>query len=165
MYVTSLYAEGEGSYIEKNNPSWEQIRSVIHALNGYHLSGLSIGKEYEEEKRKYDTKEFMYIAGGGENRSYICNFYSYEDGYGEEDDSELILYDPSKSWKGEEIAIVDVFLNFHPPARCLNIDTVLVAAETYSRFGKLDKSLHWGHYSSKSLNESPQPKIIQVHPN
>ncbi len=104
----------------------------------------------------------MTIAGGGLNRLYICEIYSYEGEYCdysyEGEGGELMLFDPLKFYE-EEIEIMNVFLEFYPAAICLKLDKILVAAETYARLGKIDKSLHWGY---THLNESSKLEIIEV---
>lgn len=164
MYITNVSAEGATSETYIDNPTWGQVKSNILALNGWDLYLVTFEKTYEEGKRKGDTKEFMAIAGGGLNQLYICQIYSYEGEYRdyeyEGEHSELILFDPSKSYE-EKIEIMNVFLEFYPTARCLKLDIILVAAETYARFGKIDKSLHWGY---THLNESSKLEIIEVNP-
>ena len=48
-----------------------------------------------------------------------------------------MLFDPLKFYE-EEIEIMNVFLEFYPTALCLELDKILVAAERYARFGKID---------------------------
>lgn len=159
MYVTSLYAKSDFNVIDIMNPTWKQIENTILALDGWQLNTMTIGKEYEEEERKDETRDFMTIAGGGENKLYLCHIYSYESQY-----SEIMLYDPFKSWD-EKIEIVNTFPEIYSAIRCVNLDSILVAAETYSRFGRRDKSLHWGYISKdleKFSNTSPQFRIIEV---
>lgn len=153
MYVTNLFAEGNGKEINIEHPTWNQIKNTILALDGWELSLITLGKEYEDREREGDTKEFMSIAGGGENKLYVCTIYYYEGEY-----EEVVLCDLSKSWE-ETVEIVRVFPMFFPPAQCFNIDKVLVAAETYSRFGFRDKSLHWAY---RSLTEFLKLEIIEV---
>lgn len=151
MYATILSTEDNNTSIVIKNPNWVQIKNIILALNGLNRNIVTIGKTYEEREYDDDIKEFMSIAGGGDNQFYICTIYSYED-------RELVLYDPSKSWE-EDIEIVRVFPTIVPACQCFNLDPILTAAETYSRFGQREKSLHWGYYS---LNESSELEIIEV---
>ena len=64
-----------------DNPTREQIKGNILALSGWDMHLVTFGKTYEEGKGKDDIKEFIAIAGGGLNRLYICEIYSYEGKY------------------------------------------------------------------------------------
>jgi hypothetical protein len=157
MYITNLNAQDNTNKIYIKNPTWNQIRDTILALDGWDLNTILLEKNYEEKEQENEIKEFMSIAGGGKNKLYLCNVFSYE---GKHD--EIVLYEPSKSWD-ETFEIMHIFPGNYPAIRCLNLDSILQAAKTYSCFGKRDKSLHWGYLSlEKYSNTSPQFKIIEV---
>lgn len=150
MYVTSLFIENNTTQIVIKNPTWEQIKNAILALNGLNRNTVMMEKAYEEKGQEDNIKEFMSISGGGENQLYVCTIYS-------DKDDELVLYEPAKLLK-DKTEIVRIFSIFFPSAQCFNLDTILVAAEAYSCFGQKDKSLHWGYIS---FNELSQIKITE----
>ena len=158
MYATSLGAEYDLITLQNEfdieKPTWEQVRNAILALDGSNPNTIIIAKEYEEKERKGDTKDFMAIAGGGKNELYVCEIC-----YNEGEWVELWLYDPSKSWD-EEIEITRIFDETY---RCHNLDTILVAAETYSRFGLRDTSFHWGDSPLREPERS-QYRFIEIGP-
>lgn len=144
MYTTKLLAGEDANPHDIKNPNWEQIKSSILALNGCEYRTIMIAKEYEEEGQESGIKESMEIAGGGANGLYVCIFCS------EDDDYEWYLYDPSKSEEEIEIARTDPTML--PLATCFDLNTILVVAETYARYGERDKSFHWqGWPGSSSL--------------
>ena len=161
MYVTSLSAGNDSSPTDIDHPIWEEIKRAILALDGRIRSSIFLGKEYEDKERQGEIKEFMSIAGGGENGLYICEVYYYEGDYGNCDykgnDGNLVLFDPDKSWE-EEIEIVREFPTNFSATQCFKIEPILVAAETYARFGCRDESLHWGYVNL----DDPKFEIVEV---
>jgi hypothetical protein len=144
MHITYLLAGENRNRNRVNYPTWRQIKSAILALDGHNYRTIMMVKEYKEEGHEDDVKEFMEIAGGGANGLYVCIFCS------EEDDYEWNLYDPSKSEEEIEIARTDPTML--PLAACFDLNTILVVAETYARYGERDKSFHWqGWPGSSSL--------------
>ena len=139
MYVTHVQIQNKSNNFSIKNPTWEQVKDTILSLNGDNLNTVFIEKEYDDGEKKGDIKDYMTIAGGGTNRLYICTIFSHENF-----PDEISLYDPSQSWD-ETARIVHIFPGDYPMKLCLNLDSILVAAETYSRFGLRDKSLNWGY--------------------
>ncbi|MEM7590081.1 MAG: hypothetical protein AAF383_00920 [Cyanobacteria bacterium P01_A01_bin.83] len=155
MYIKSLCIEDDNRQIVTSNPSWEQVKNAILSLNGRNRNTVMLEKNNEEQELENDINEFMSISGGGENKLYICTFHSDVEGNGE-----IEMYDPDKPFTLKDtIEIARVFPGFYPLAQCFNIDKILVAAEIYSRYGKRDKSFHWG---CVSFDESSKIKITQV---
>ena len=161
VYVTSLVSEVNSEQIYIEYPKWPEIKKAIFALDGWDINAIILGKEYEYKEGQGDTKEFMSIAGGGENGLYVCDVYYYEGDYGncdyEGDNGELVLFDTDKSYE-DQIEIVRVFPTNFSAAQCLKIEPVLVAAETYDRFGRRDESLHWGYVNL----DDPKFEIVEV---
>jgi hypothetical protein len=162
MYITHLCEGSDSRPSLIKHPTWEQIKNAIFSLNGHTRSTVLLEKEYDEEGQKNDIKEFMSIAGGGKNQLYVCDFYSYEGEYGnrnyEGEHGELVLFDPSKPWN-LEIEIMREFPTNFPVAQCLKIEPILVAAETYSRFGRRDESLHWAYIC---VGKNSRLEIVEV---
>jgi hypothetical protein len=162
MYITNLCAGKDNDITVIENPTWKQVRKAIFTLNGYDCTTVTLGKDYEDGRPKGDIKEFMSIAGGGKNGLYVCDFYSYEGEYRndnyEGEHGELTLLDLSKSCK-KETEIIRVFPTSFILAACLDIEPILVAAKTYSYFGRLDRSLQWGYFR---VLDSSEVEIIEV---
>ncbi len=129
MFVLNLSAENwvgnqdEGDLIE--SPTWSQIEQAIRELDGKSKTLVTLG---------VDDECYMSI-GGGESGKYIVNvtfdnvsFYN--------------LVDPSKPDAIEKLVVGGQEGNYSAKI-CVNLETTLLAAQTFTLSGKLQISLSW----------------------
>jgi hypothetical protein len=132
MFVKYLdcedYADIHNPDKEIENPTWNEIQKAILGLNGNTRSTVTIARDREDG--------YMGI-GGGENGLYICFICSYLTG---EEDWELC--DPSKSTE-QTVEMMTGQMTKKSLRSCIDLNSVLKAAETYANFGKRDRSLCW----------------------
>jgi hypothetical protein len=129
MFVLNLSAENwlgnqdEGELIE--NPSWSQIEQTIRELDGKSKTLVTLGA---------DDECYMSI-GGGESGKYIVNITF-------DNVSFHNLVDPSKPDAIEKLVVGGQEGNY-PAKMCVNLDTALLVAQTFTVSGKLETSLSW----------------------
>ena len=133
MFVKNLTYEDltdvHGSIKEVENPTWDEIREVILGLNGDTRSTITIARDPEEG--------YMGIGGGAEDGLYICFICSYLP-----DEDDWTLCDPSKS-ADQYVKIMAGQLAGYALRSCVDLNSVLKAAEIYGKFGSTDQSLCW----------------------
>jgi Immunity protein Imm1 len=129
MFVLNLSTENlvgnqdEGELIE--NPTWSQIEQAIRKLDGKSKTLVTLGAD----------DEYYMSIGGGEFGKYIVNvtfdnvsFYN--------------LVEPSKPDAREKLVVGGQAGNYSAKM-CVNLDTALLAAQTFTISGELEISLSW----------------------
>jgi hypothetical protein len=129
MFVLNLSAENwvgnqdEGDLIE--SPTWSQIEQAIRELNGTTKTLVTLGVHDE-----------CYMSiGGGESGKYIVNVTF-------DNVSFHNLVDPSKPDAIEKLVIGGQEGNYSA-RMCVNLETALLAAQTFTVSGQLQISLSW----------------------
>ncbi|MGF1485817.1 MAG: hypothetical protein ACFBSE_01750 [Prochloraceae cyanobacterium] len=138
MYITILDYEHLNGILKKNrkkNPTWEDIRDEIIQLKGDNWSSVYLRKEENDE-----FLEFMGIRRFKDNL-YECIIYTQDS-----NELEWELYDPSKLSAESDLT------------RCVALNQVLKAAETYAKFGKRDPLLNWRDYN-QNLDEESESEL------
>ncbi|MEG4116921.1 Imm1 family immunity protein [Microcoleus sp. N9_B4] len=129
MFVLNLSAENwvgnqdEGDLIE--SPTWSQIEQAIRELNGKTKTLVTLGA---------DDECYMSI-GGGESGKYIVNVTF-------DNVSFHNLVDPSKPDAIEKLVIGGQEGNYSA-RMCVNLETALLTAQTFTVSGELEISLSW----------------------
>ncbi len=129
MFVLNLSAENwvgnqdEGDFIE--NPTWDQIEQAIRELDGKSKTLVTLGA---------DDECYMSI-GGGEFGKYIVNVTF-------ENVSFHNLVDRSKPDTIEKLIVGGQEGNYSAKM-CVNSESAVLAAQTFTASGKLEISLSW----------------------
>ena len=129
MFVLNLSAENwvgnqdEGDLIA--NPTWSQIEKAIRELDGKSKTLVTLG---------VDDECYMSI-GGGESGKYIVNVTF-------DNVSFHNLVEPSKPDAIDKLVVGGQEGNYSAKMS-VNLERVLLAAQTFTVSGKLEKSLSW----------------------
>ncbi|WP_373536254.1 Imm1 family immunity protein [Microcoleus sp.] len=129
MFVSNLSAENwvgnqdEGNLIE--NPTWSQIKQAIRELDGKSKTLVTFGA---------DDECYMSI-GGGELGKYIVNITFDNVSF-----HNLVV--PSKPDAIEKLVVGGQEGNYSAKM-CVNLETALLAAQTFTVSGQLQISLSW----------------------
>ena len=129
MFVLNLSAENwvgnqdEGDLIE--SPTWNQIEQAIRELDGKSKTLVTLGADDE-----------CYLSiGGGESGKYIVNV-TFDNVRFQN------LVDPSKPDAIDKLFVGGQEGNYSAKM-CVNLETALLAAKTFTASGKLETSLFW----------------------
>jgi len=129
MFVLNLSAENwvgnqeEGDLIE--SPTWSQIEQAIRELNGTSKTFVTLGAD-----------EGCYMSiGGGESGKYIVNITGNQVSF-----HNLVV--PSKPEAIEKLVVGEQEGNYSA-RMCVNLETALLAAQTFTVSGQLPISLSW----------------------
>ena len=129
MFVSNLTVENwignkdEGDLIE--NPDWQQIESAICELDGKSKTLVTMGA---------DDETYMTI-GAGESGRYVVNVTFDNINFQN-------LVDSSKSNEMEKLVVGGQEGNY-PAKMCVDLQTALLAAKTFSESGELEPSVCW----------------------
>ncbi|MEG4323233.1 MULTISPECIES: Imm1 family immunity protein [unclassified Microcoleus] len=129
MFVLNLSAENwvgnqdECELIE--SPTWNQIEKALRDLNGKTKTLVTLGA---------DDESYMSI-GGGESGKYIVNITF-------DNVSFYNLVEPSKPDAIEKLVVGGQEGNYSAKM-CVNLETALLAAQTFTASGELQRSLSW----------------------
>jgi hypothetical protein len=115
------------SQTEVDNPSLSDIDGVIRRLDGKYRTMIVLAP--------YDPQEeYMYI-GGGKNGFYVC-------GTCESNGTEYVLFDPAQ--KSDELVSIPMGQPISRSRKeCMNMEQVLLGAQTYAQSGKRDVRFSW----------------------
>ncbi|MBC6479708.1 MAG: hypothetical protein GDA56_19925 [Hormoscilla sp. GM7CHS1pb] len=137
MFVLDLSVEkwvgplDEGHLIE--NPTWQQIESAICELDGKTKTLVTLGA---------DEETYMTI-GGGEGGKYIVSVtFDNIDFYNS--------VDRSLGSKMEKL-VVGGQLGNYPAKISVDLQTALLAAQTFARSGELEESVTWENSESLAM--------------
>ena len=130
MYVKVLDYEHFNPIVIKKTietPGWEDIQKEIIELKADNWSNVHLRKSNDDE-----YQEFMAIRRF-KNDLYECIISTQNP-----NKPDWELYDPSKLSEEPDLS------------RCVNLNRVLKAAETYAEFGNRDPSLNWRDYNEET---------------
>ena len=139
MYVKILYRDDYGNFFRTSeviNPSWEDVLKTISKMEGDLCSSISLNKGFDNEGNEDMFDEYMGICGG-ENNIYI-GFISTQN----PDEQEWVLCS-SQVRSDEFIEVMCGQPGSFPKDRCVGLEDILLAAETYFKFGKRSEKVLW----------------------
>jgi len=108
------------------NPTWDQIRALLHSLDGHHRTPLFIGD--------VDHLYYLDITGGHQGR-YLVVVQNGDEGY-------YTLVKPIKGSRELGVTTGGMAL-YRPRAECQTLKTALTVAKTYFQTGKRDSRFTW----------------------